>query len=145
MESEKALNFWSSWLLIISVGLIVFGLILVVLPNTSSQAFSWLIFGSFERISQFPPEASDYAALAHAVIGSVLIGWGLIIAFLVQYYFRKGVRKAWNIIVISILAWFIPDTIFSLASGFVSNAVLNLAILLLFSIPLIATWGYFRE
>jgi hypothetical protein len=36
----------------------------------------------------------------------------------------------------SALAWFIPDTSYSLISGFWQNAVLNLAFAMLFALPL---------
>ena len=144
-KTEKTLRFWSSWLLIVVIGVICFGLILVILPDLSRQGFSWLIYGSFDRISQFTPEASHYITLAHAVFGSVLVGWGVTILFIVQRLFRKRIKNSWSIIAISILAWFIPDTIFSLASGFAPNALLNLVFLILFFIPLSATLSYFRK
>ena len=144
-KSEMTLKFWSAWLLIVVIGVIFFGLILVILPDLSRQGFSWLIYGSFDRISHFTPEASHYITLAHAVFGSVLVGWGVILLLFIQQFFRKGVKNSWSIITLSILAWFIPDTIFSLASGFAPNAILNLVFLFLFSIPLGATLGYFRK
>ncbi len=131
--------------MIVAIGVICFGLILVILPDISRSGFSWLIYGSFDRLSLFTTEASDYISLTHAVFGSVLIGWGVTILFIIQSFFRKGVKNSWGILAISILAWFIPDTIFSLAWGFAPNALLNLVFLTLFFIPLGATLSYFRK
>jgi hypothetical protein len=144
-SSEEKLRLWSSWLLVVVIGVICFGLFLVLLPDLSSQGFSWLIYGSFDRISQFTPEATHYITLVHAVFGSVLIGWGITILYIIQRFYRKGNKNSWGIIAISILAWFIPDTVFSIVSGFTPNVLLNLVFLILFFIPLGATLSYFRK
>lgn len=44
--------------------------------------------------------------------------------------------------VVSLVAWFIPDTAYSLLSGFWQNAVLNAGFVLLFAIPLAALRSY---
>lgn len=46
-------------------------------------------------------------------------------------------------LVISLVAWFVPDTLYSLASGFWPNAVLNSVFALVFALPLWATRGLF--
>ena len=143
--SDRAFQFWCSWLLLVVIGVICFGLFLVILPGLSKQGFSWLIYGSFDRISHFTPEASHYITLAHAVFGSVLIGWGITLLYLIQHYFRKGIKISWSIISLSFLAWFIPDTIFSLSSGYSANALLNMVFFILFALPLVSTYSYFRK
>ena len=143
--SDKAFQFWCSWLLIVVIGVICFGLILVILPELSMQGFSGLIYGSFNRISHFTPEAFHYITLAHAVFGSVLIGWGITLFYLIQHFFRKGIKISWSIISLSFLGWFVPDTIFSLTSGYSANALLNMVFLFLFAVPLVTTYGYFRK
>jgi hypothetical protein len=50
---------------------------------------------------------------------------------------RQGDRSAWRIFVVSLLAWFVTDTLFSLWSGFWQNALLNGVFALLFAPPLI--------
>ena len=52
--------------------------------------------------------------------------------------------EGWNLIATPVVAWFIPDTAFSLWTGFWQNAVLNAVFALLFAIPLIATKGRVR-
>ena len=47
--------------------------------------------------------------------------------------------------VVSLLAWFVPDTALSLLSGFWQNAALNLVFAVLFALPLAATSGAFNE
>ena len=52
-------------------------------------------------------------------------------------------REGWFTITVSVLAWFIPDTAFSLWSGFWQNAVFNTVFVVLFAIPLAATYRAF--
>jgi hypothetical protein len=44
-------------------------------------------------------------------------------------------------VAVSIAAWFVPDTAFSLWTGYWQNAVLNGVLALAFAIPLAATYG----
>ena len=143
--SSRPSVLWVRWLAVVSIGVMLFGLVLVVAPTTARQAFSLLVYGDAQRISSFRDEAVKYIALAHAVLGSVMFGWGLALLFVVRGLFARGSRLGWQIIVFSIVAWFVPDTAFSLWSGFWQNAMLNLAIILLFSVPLVATYRVCRE
>ena len=72
---------------------------------------------------------------------AVMFGWG--VAFLLVLFgpFRRGSVQAWRTLVISLLAWFIPDTLYSLSVGFWQNALLNMAFALLFGPALAATKG----
>jgi hypothetical protein len=42
-------------------------------------------------------------------------------------------------------AWFVPDTVLSLWTGFWPNAILNLVIAAFFAMPLAATYRTFRQ
>ena len=55
--------------------------------------------------------------------------------------FRRGSREAWFTCTVSLAAWFVSDTMVSLANGFWQNAVLNAVIAILFAVPLAATYG----
>jgi hypothetical protein len=131
-------RFWITWLLCVSVGVIVFGLLLVIAPALSRQGFSLLMFASTTHIENFGAPAANYIALAHVVIGAVMIGWGSALFGLSYKMLANGSRLAWNLITLSVLAWFVPDTSYSLLSGFWQNAVLNTVFLLLFAFPLLA-------
>ena len=49
---------------------------------------------------------------------------------------RRGSKDAWWMFVVSLIAWFIPDTAYSLLSGFWQYALLNLGFALLFAMAL---------
>ena len=69
-----------------------------------------------------------------------MVGWGVALLLIVRGPLRRDLREGWTIVTVSVLAWFLPDTSFSLISGFGQNAVLNLVFLVLFAVPLIATY-----
>ena len=121
-----------------------FGLALVLAPGLSRQGFSLLVYSDQDRISLFGQEAARYISLAHAVLGGVMFGWGIALVAVVRTLFASGCRAGWNIVALSVGAWFVPDTGYSLLSGYWQNAVLNLGFLLVFVVPLIATREVFR-
>ena len=135
---------WRVWLTIASVGVVAFGLVLVAAPELTRQGFSLLLYSEPDAISYFGTEPTKYIALAHAVLGSVMVGWGVALIIVVRYQFDQGTWLGWQIIAWSVAAWFVPDTIFSLWSGFWQNAILNVAFGVLFLVPLIATYKAFR-
>lgn len=136
---------WWRWLVAVAIGVMVCGLSMVLAPGLTRQIFSLLAYSSAEHIAKFGADASDYISLLHAILGALMLGWGAALLFIVLGPLRRGSRDAWNTLVISLAAWFVPDTAFSLWSGFWPNAILNLALATLFAIPLGATYGAFHE
>ncbi|RZU02138.1 hypothetical protein [Rivibacter subsaxonicus] len=136
--------FWIRWLQLASIGVMLFGLAMVLAPLLTQQGFSLLIYGSSGRIAGFGAEAAAYIALVHAVLGAVMFGWGALMLLVVRGPFGRGEKDGWQMLAVSVAAWFVPDTTFSLWSGFWQNAVLNLGFALLFAAPLAATWRGFH-
>jgi hypothetical protein len=130
--------FWWRWLVLTTAGLMVFGLVLVLMPSVAEQMFSLLVYASASHVQAFGPEAVAYIRLVTAVLGCVLFGWGILFMYLALGPVRKGSKTAWSAFAVSLLAWFVPDTTYSLLSGFWQNAVLNLGFALLFAMPLLA-------
>lgn len=114
----------------------LFGLALVLAPSLARQAFSLLVYASAERIDGFGDEPARYVALTHAVLGGVMVGWGAGLFYVTRTLLAQGSRVAWNLLVLSVGAWFVPDTSYSLLSGYWQNAVLNAVCLALFVVPL---------
>jgi hypothetical protein len=138
-------RFWINWLLAVSAGVVAFGLVLVIAPSLSRQGFSLLVYASPERVDAFGQEAARYISLATAVLGGVMVGWGAALFYVTRSLFSRGSTTAWNLIALSVGAWFLPDTSYSLLSGYWQNAVLNTVFLLLFAVPLWATRGMLRD
>ncbi|MBA4314736.1 MAG: hypothetical protein C0422_05325 [Alcaligenaceae bacterium] len=77
-------------------------------------------------------------------MGSVLVGWGALIFMLVRKLNIGDAKQTCNMIAISVLLWYVPDTAFSLYSGFWQNAVLNSGFSVLYAIPLMALRKYYK-
>lgn len=128
---------WILWLLVASGGVAFAGLLMVVAPALTRAGFSWLVYGDTTLLDSFGAEPVRYLSLSHAVLGSIMVGWGASL-FMITRMLARGERSAWPLLVISLAAWFIPDTAYSLISGYWQNAVLNVTAATLFAIPLSA-------
>lgn len=129
---------WIDWLLAVSAGVVVFGLILVLAPSFARHGFSLLVYATPYRIDTFGQEQVSYISLSHAVLGGVMAGWGSALFYITRHLLARGSKLAWNLLALSLGAWFVPDTSYSLLSGYWQNAVLNTVFLLLFGTPLVA-------
>jgi len=136
---------WVNWLLAVSAGVVLFGVVLVVAPGFALQSFSRLVYGDAARLGGFGSEAARYISLAHAVLGAVMVGWGTALVLVVRSLVASGSMLGWRLVAVSVLAWFIPDTAYSLWSGYWQTAVLNLVFAVLFLVPLVATHASCRE
>ena len=115
-----------------TVGLALASLLLPLAPTLGASAFTLLIYGDTTFPKDFSPEAVSYIRLTNAVLGSVMAGWFATMFFLLR---RLGVTPAVRAaLLIGLVAWFVPDTARSVASGYWQNAVLN-GVLLAFLVP----------
>lgn len=138
-------RFWIHWLSAASAGVVLFGLVLVLAPGLARQGFAWLVYAAPARIDGFGAEAVRYIGLAHAVIGAVMVGWGVAMWLVTRQLLARGLRIGWTLLALPLAAWFVPDTVYSLASGYWPNAVLNSVFAVTFAVPLWATRGVAGE
>lgn len=140
---SKSINLlWWRWLLVVTAGTLVFGLALMVLPQVMLPFFNILFFGSPDN--PFDAAATRYITFTYGVLGAVMVGWAIALLYIVLKPFRRGEREAWNALAWSIGIWYLIDSVFSLYSGFGANALFNTAFLVLFAIPLAATYREFH-
>ena len=138
--------FWFRWLLVVIVGVMLFAISMILSPDLIRQFFSLLFYASANGIeSRFGAAAVAYITLVHGVLGAVMLGWSVSLLLVLLGPFQRGSREGWLIVSVSVAVWFVPDTLFSLLTGFWQNAVLNFAFALLFAIPLVATCGMIRN
>ena len=71
-----------------------------------------------------------------ALTGGFLFGWGVCIWFLQKWVFDKAPNEVRKAVLAGLLAWFFLDSAGSLASGNVSNAFINILVLLIAAGPL---------
>jgi hypothetical protein len=132
--------FWRRWLVVVTVGVALFGLALVVAPAFARQVFGLLIFASPTGIEALGVSAGPYIGLVHGVLGATMFGWAVALLLIVLGPFARGDREGWRMLAASVTAWFVVDTAFSLWTGFWPNAVLNAGFAILFAIPLAMTY-----
>jgi len=136
--SEKS-KFWWRWLQATCLVVQAFGAFMVLSPSGTNGLFGFLVLGDAGAISQFNERAVDYVGLLHAILGSVLVGWGVALILVVRQFHMRHPEQVCRLVLLSLLFWVVPDTAYSLWSGFWQNAVLNTSFIALFAPPLIAS------
>ncbi|MCE2969163.1 MAG: hypothetical protein LW847_02850 [Burkholderiales bacterium] len=136
--SEKS-KFWCRWLQAACLAVQAFGAFMVLSPTGTNGLFGFLVLGDAGAIGQFGERAVDYVGLLHAILGSVLVGWGVALLLVVRQFYMRDPQQVSRLVMLSLLFWVVPDTAYSLWSGFWQNAVLNASFIALFAPPLIAS------
>lgn len=142
---ERTFQLFRWWLVVAAVITMAFGFALVLLPDTMGQLFGGLYLSDPLAIEGFGSEAGNYVQFVTAVLGAVMAGWGATLLGLLVFFFRPGHREAWWVITLSVIAWFVPDTAYSIWSGFWQNAVFNVLAFFLFAVPLAGTYTAMRK
>jgi hypothetical protein len=138
--------FWYRWLLLVSIGIMIFGLSMVVMPGLIMKFFSFIVYSKSDLIqSEFNVTAVKYIELTHGVLGAVMFGWSILLLMIIIGPFRNGNIEGWYYLTVSIIAWFVPDTLFSLWKGFWQNAILNSLLGLFLVLPLLGTYKAFKK
>jgi uncharacterized membrane protein YhaH (DUF805 family) len=145
MQSPSRFLFWWRWLVVVTLGVLLFGITLIVAPEFTRRFFGLLLFSAPETLATFGSPAVAYLTLLHGVLGAVMVGWAVALLFVLIGPFRQRSKQGWLALVVPLLAWFVPYTALSLWSGFWPNAALNLVFAVLFAVPLAATSGAFNE
>lgn len=141
MSFNFGFNFWYRWLVAVTGAVMIYALCLIIFQDTMQALFDKLFF----------PNTHDYGAdadatlnLVYGVLGAVLFGWMATLMGILLTSFRQGQRGAWLTIALSMLAWFSLDTGFSLYVGVERHAAFNIPFLVMFIIPLAATYRHFH-
>jgi len=132
---------WIRCLLLVETGVIAFGLALIFAPELAREGFSMLVYASPGNIDSFGQEQVRYISLTHAVIGGVMVGWGVALFYATKTLLARRVPQGWYLVAWSLVAWYVPDTAYSLLTGFWQNGLLNSVFLLIFAVPLWHTRG----
>jgi uncharacterized membrane protein YhaH (DUF805 family) len=141
--SKQISVFWWRWLLIVTIGVIIFSLGFIFLPDVMQQLFNWMLFSAPN--APFGEATTHYLKFVYGVLGAVIVGWMVTLLAIIMRPFRRGESESWNTITFSIVIWFVVDTTFSLRMGFPQNAIFNTLFFVLFAIPLGATYKQFHR
>ncbi len=116
----------------VCVGTVLFGAFMLLLPAATRAGFGWMMFGDANIINTWPEPARWYATLLHGVLGAVMVGWGVGLLLALRGPSVRASPEAWQLVLVSMLCWFVPDTLFSASVGAWPNVALNTVFALLF-------------
>jgi hypothetical protein len=133
-------TFWCRWLWIASLILIVFGVAMALLNQT-------IVFATMNRLidpvfwpAGIPDDVPAFQGWVYGAWGATVIGWGVMTAVLARFAFPRREGWAWWAMVLGIGAWYVVDTAISAVYGVWVNVILNAVLMVLFALPLAATW-----
>jgi hypothetical protein len=141
----KRFDFWQTWLFCASIVIAVFGLAMALFSNT--PLFAWMnnqIDPVFWSASVTDTTALMFRSWIYGVLGATVLGWGVTLAFIASYPFKKKERWSWQAIACGTASWYVLDTSFSVYFGVYFNAALNTVLLLSIALPLIMTHKEFK-
>ncbi|MEM7747683.1 MAG: hypothetical protein AAF346_05490 [Pseudomonadota bacterium] len=125
------------WLKIGAGLVVVFGFItaLGAYPPTAG------VLGFLVDMIKWPIDGSQTIAgeefrLLSAVSGGVMVGWGLLIWLIAERLYEREPHLSRLMIMVSVGAWFVVDSLASIMAGAALNAVLNISFLVLFFVPM---------
>jgi hypothetical protein len=139
------LKFWQSWLYLLTIGMTFFG-IFIALFNQSSvfDLFNQQINPVFWSVTDPGLSEAQFQGWLYGVWGATISGMGLLAAFITRYAFPRREKWARNGLLAGILVWFVLDTGISISYRVNFNAVFNIVLFILISIPLLLTWNEFK-
>jgi len=129
----------SIWLRAACVVTILTGLV-CALASHSSTGGLWLhLFDVLKWPMDGDPAVFNADTRAvNAVLGAVMVGWGLLMFSLSDERLMTAEPNVPRMMKVSLLAWFIVDSVGSWAAGLPGNIALNVAFLAMFIPPLVA-------
>jgi hypothetical protein len=127
-------------MMFLSVVVMIAGLCFAIIfpyfmPHAIEPFFTEITGGMFADLTQ---AEVTFHNLLSAVIGGTMFGWGLMIGLMSYRLMKVPQDWIWSVITISVLAWYVLDTLGSLLASSSLNILLNTTILILALPPIIA-------
>jgi hypothetical protein len=99
--------------------------------------------GSPDALAAHGEEAMRFIGFLSGISSGVSLAWMAVLTFVVLGPFRRGERWAWMAVATSVVIWFVVDSGRSIGTGFPSNAMFNVVWLVMYGVPLVATYRKF--
>jgi hypothetical protein len=132
--------FWQLWLQCVAIASALLGLLFLVAPNARVlDAYNLEVLRAF-HVDAIPVEAAALHGWSLRVLGSTILGWGLLLAFVAGVPFRRREPWAWYAIAISVVVWVVADTVVSFRAGVYLEVLFNGVALALYGLPLRMTY-----
>lgn len=128
----------AQWLKCAAMFCIAIGLAMAMAPFT----FLAPALSLFVDLAHLPLDGAqqidtDTEALLSAITGGLLSGLGAAVWLIADHLYPRDPALAQRIITFTLLAWYIPDSLGSLAAGAWFNVVMNSGFLALFLVPIL--------
>ena len=94
-------------------------------------------FFAFFGLGVLPVNKDVLLQWESAIYGAIMIGWGATLLLAGQLAFRRNDTELMKILLVGLAAWLIVEALFSLYLGVFFNVGVDIAVLTLFSLPLI--------
>jgi hypothetical protein len=143
-SDTRGFRFWSTWLEYACWAMALLGLLLVAFDSRALPGLTKQLSQSFWLSDKIPAGAARYHRFANAVLGSVMVAWGVTLAWVTRHAFKAREPWAWRCVALSVGIWVFLDTGSSALLEVWPNVVLNLLSVIPFVPPLLLTRRYFR-
>ena len=141
----RGFSFWQKWLFVVSLIICCFGLLMAFWGGAVLfQVFNDQVDKVFWGSAQVPNQAANFRQWIYGVLGATMAGWGVFLAFIVQYPFKRKEKWAWNCLLSGLGIWFVVDTFISIYHTVYFNAFFNIVLMIALIVPLIFTRIHFR-
>lgn len=128
-----------NWIRVASCLTILTGLLASLASRPETDAL-WRF--TFDLLKGFNPDRAthfDAASFAlNAVLGGVMIGWGTMMLMLSSYITKS--KHICKIYILSLLVWFVCDSVGSILANLLGNCILNVAFLVMYLPPLVSVY-----
>ena len=132
--------FWQRWLVTVAAISAAAGLMFVVAPSASLLAgYNLQVLRAFHG-DAIPASAMRQQAWSLQLLGTTILGWGLLLTAVTAVPFRRREPWAWYGVAFSVVAWVVPDSILAYRAGIYLEVLWNGVALALFAIPLRMTY-----
>lgn len=146
MRQTSISTFWTHWLLAVTVlgvgvGIVLFATTLIQSAVGGFYYEAFLGTGTYSALEEAPLRFQQFL---YGVMGAIMAAWMLALAFIIHIPFRNGEKWAWYAVDASLVLWFIGDSYVSVITGFDVHVLINLALLIMMSLPLVMTFRRFH-
>ncbi len=135
-RKESGFDLWCNVILVVGLLVVLLSLGMILPPLPGVAFFNFVLFAEPSFPSAMTAEGIAYAELLYGVLGSVNIGWMILLMWIAHTGLRSGDAAAWRISILSIGLWYLLDSGLSILTGYWQNAVTNTSLLLPFAISL---------
>src|SRR5688572_14868108 len=133
-------RFWQRWLQCVSAVSALLGLVFLLAPASGLLAgYNRQVVEAFHGEGA-PAEAFAQQHWAIAVVGSSMLGWGILLTWVTSVPFARREPWAWHAVAVSVLAWVAGDSIVSLRAGVSLEVLFNAIVVVLIALPLAMTY-----